>query len=164
MKKISLITLATLTGLSLSSASSFAEGKMHKMDRDGGRHMMHLMMDTNKDGSVSLEEMQTFRSKNFAAADMNKDGRLSAKEFSELSKIMEEQRKKMQDAAKQEKIKKYFDKLDTNKDGDISKAEFDKKGEHNFIENDENDDGLLNREDRQRRMQKMKKMMRKGGS
>jgi len=155
MQKINLVTIASLTVLSFSS-SAFAEEKMHMMNMKGMHHMMMTMMDTNEDGSVSQEEFQAFRSKNFSGADKNRNGSLDAKEFAALAKMMKEQHKKAMEMAKKKKMQKHFDKIDTNGDGKISKAEFDAKGDRSFIRMDGNDDGVLNKKDRKGMMHKMK--------
>jgi len=157
MKNLPLITIASIIGLSFSSAA-FAQNKMHMQKMKGGHHMMHMMIDTNSDGSVSAQEFQGFRSQNFSAADKNKDGSLNGQEFEALSKIMKEQRKKAMEMAKQKMAKKHFDKLDADGDGKISKAEFDSKGERSFIRMDQNDDGVLNMDDRRENKTHMKKM------
>ena len=65
----------------------------------------------------------------FAKLDANKDGKLSKDEF---SKVMEEIKKKKDDAAAKKPAKggkmvgQLFTKLDTDKDGSISKDEFKK--------------------------------------
>ncbi|GEM_PF-2927403 len=158
LKQLSLATLITVGAVSLSSLA-FAGGGMH-MGRMGGdmHRFMHQMMDSNKDGSVDEKEFQAFRDQHFTKLDQNHDGKLSAKEFAMMPKIMAEMRKKAKEMAQQERLKKHFAKLDANGDGKISKAEFDAKGERSFIRMDQNDDGLLNKKDRMKMMHKMKKM------
>jgi len=166
MNKLPFIALISLATLSVSSGA-FAQANMQDRMNDkrmgmdkmrGQHHMMHMMMDANQDGSVSQEEFQSFRSKNFSGADKNGDKALTQDEFMALAKQMQEQRKKAKEMAKQKKMQKQFQKLDANGDGKISKEEFDAKGERSFIRMDHNDDGVLNKEDRQKKMRKMKKM------
>lgn len=156
LKHLMLTTFIATAALSLSS-SAFADGRMHRGEMDGARHVMHQMMDSNKDGSVDTREFQAFRGQYFTIADKNRDGKLDAKEFSALPGIMEEQRKKAIEAARQEKAREHFTKMDSNGDGKVSKAEFDARGERQFIRKDHNDDGLLNREDRMGMMGMMDK-------
>ncbi len=155
MKKTLFVTVASIAAISFSS-SVYAGDKMHKMKMKGA-HMMHEMMDADKDGSVSAEEFKAFRSQKFADADKNNDGNLDAGEYEALSKVMAEKRKKAMEMAKKKKAKKHFDKMDTDGDGKISKAEFDAKGERGFIRMDKNDDGMLNMDDRSYGKDKMKK-------
>ncbi len=155
MKKILLVTVASLAAVSF-SFPAFAGDKMHKMKMKGA-HMMHKMMDADKDGSVSAEEFKAFRNQKFADADKNNDGNIDAGEYEAHSKAMAEQRKKAMEMAKKKKTKKHFDKMDADGDGKISKAEFDAKGERSFIRMDKNDDGVLNKDDRSYGKDKMKK-------
>ncbi|VAW05530.1 hypothetical protein MNBD_ALPHA01-69 [hydrothermal vent metagenome] len=158
MKKILFVTVASIAAMSFTSLA-YAGDKMHKMHKMKmkGAHMMHEMMDADKDGSVSAEEFQAFRSQKFADADKNNDGNLDAGEYEALAKVMAEQRKKAMEMAKKKKAKKHFDKMDADGDGKISKAEFDAKGERGFTRMDKNDDGMLNMDDRSYGKDKMKK-------
>lgn len=165
MQKLSLITMASIAALSFSSAAFAGEGRhmmkgegMHMMKMKGKHHMMHMLMDADKNGSVSQDEFKAFRDQHFSGADKNGDGSLTVEEFAALSKIMEEERKKAMEMAKQKKAKKHFDKMDANGDGKITKAEFDAKGDRHFIRMDGNDDGVLNKEDRKGKKHKMKRM------
>ena len=177
MNKLSLITLASVVAMSFSTVTVAQEEEIeiimkgdHKMMKMKGdhrmkwkmrgkkHHMMHLLMDADGDGSVTAEEFKDFRAKNFAKADKNGDGSLNGAEFAELAKIKKELHKKAKEMAKKKKAKKYFGKLDADGDGKISKAEFDAKGERSFIRMDHNDDGVLNKKDRRKKMHKVIKM------
>lgn len=157
MKKLPLVTMAAIMALSF-SANSFAKGGKHMKHMKGSHHVMHKLMDGDGDGSVSRDEFQAFRAQNFAAADKNGDGSLDDQEFAALAKNMAEKRKKAMEMAKLKRAEKHFGKLDADGDGKISQAEFDAKGERSFIRMDQNDDGLLNKADRKKKMHKMKKM------
>ena len=159
MQKLSFITLASIAALSFSSAA-LAGDRMHMKKMKGGHHVMHGLMDSNKDGSVSDEEFQAFRDQHFAGADKNGDGNLSQKEFAALGKIMKEQRQKAMEMAKAKRAQKHFNKLDADGDGKISKAEFEAKGKRSFIRMDHNDDGILDKGDRKMNKHKMKRMER----
>ncbi len=176
MKKLTLITLASVATMSFSGAVFAEEKEIHvikmKGDHDmtkmmgdhrmmrkkNARHMMHLLMDADNDGSVSSQEFKDFRSRNFSKADKNGDGKLNAEEFAELGKIKKELHKKAKELAKQKKAQKHFSKFDGDGDGNISKAEFDARGERSFIRMDHNDDGILNKKDRRKKMHVIKKM------
>ena len=47
----------------------------------GMMRMMIVMLDTDGDGMLSLEEMQAVHARMFKAMDVNKDGRLTAEEM-----------------------------------------------------------------------------------
>lgn len=160
MQKLSFITMVSIAALSFSSAA-FAGDKMHMKGMKGmkgGHHMMHSLMDSNKDGAVSEQEFQAFRDQHFAKADKNGDGNLTSKEFAALGKIMKEQRQKAMEMAKAKRAQKRFAKLDADGNGKISKAEFEAKGKRSFIRMDHNDDGVLDKGDRKRNKHKMKRM------
>lgn len=163
MNKLSLITLASVVAMSFSTVAFTQEKEIEiimKGDHNmmGKHHMMHMLMDTDDDGSVTAKEFKDFRAKNFAKADKNGDGSLNAEEFAELGAIKKEQHKKSVEMAKKKKAQKHFSKLDADGDGKISKAEFDAKGDRSFTRMDHNDDGVLNKKDRHKKMHKMKKM------
>lgn len=162
MKKLSFIALASVTVVSF-SFTAFAEEKMSTKRMRGGHNMMHKLMDTDGDGSVSTQEFQAYQNQIFSDTDKNGDGSIDAKEFAEFSRIMKEQRKQAMEQAKQERAQKYFTKLDADGDGKISKAEFDAKGKRRFIRMDRNDDGVLNKDDRSRQRHQMKKNHKRDG-
>ncbi len=151
MKTLSLITMASIVALSFSTVA-FAEDKKHSKRMSGGHHMMAKKMDTNKDGSVSREEFQAHQNKRFAGVDGNNDKSLTLEEFAAHAEKMKEERKKAIEKAKQARMKKMFDALDANGDGKVSQAEFDAKGDRTFIRMDNNDDGVLNKDDHKRKM------------
>lgn len=170
MKKISVITLASVVALSVMS-TAFADGKKQEMKhmmkmgsgsmmKMKGGHMMQQLMDGDKDGTITQEEFNSFRGKNFFDADKNRNKSLTLKEFAVMAKNMEEQRKKAmamaKEKAKQVRLKKHFDKLDADGDGKVSLAEFEAKGNRKFIRMDNNDDGVLNMADHKGKMKKMR--------
>jgi len=165
MNKISLIAMALVATLSFISAVFAGDKtemkKKHMKNMTGHHYMMkgkgamHMLMDADQNGTVSAQEFKDFRGQNFSAADKNKDGNLDAEEFSGLSKITAEQRKKAREMAKQKKVKKHFGKMDADGDGKISRDEYDAKGERGFMRMDKNNDGALNKEDRGERKHKL---------
>ncbi|MBL4800473.1 MAG: EF-hand domain-containing protein [Emcibacter sp.] len=157
MQKLSLVVIASIAALGF-SFGAFAGDRMPMHHMKGGHHMMHGLMDANKDGSVDEQEFKNFRNQHFSKADKNGDGVLTKKEFLALAVIMKEQRQKAMEMAKQKRAQKHFDKLDVDGNGKISKAEFDAKGQRSFIRMDQNDDGVLNKADRRKKMHKMKRM------
>ncbi len=161
MKKTSLIIVVSLAVLSLSTVVQSQE-RMGKKHMKGDFHMMNLLMDADKDGSVSHEEFKAFRTNTFNSADQNGDGKLNVQEMAELSSIMKAQKAKAMEMAQKKReakrAEKHFNKLDADDNGEVSREEFDAKGERGFIRMDHNDDGFLNKDDRQKKMYKMKKM------
>ena len=101
-------------------------------------------VDADKDGKITLAEMEAFRAARFAGADANADGNLSAEE---LVAMHEAERAARQLQRSTDMIAKFdtnadgvlsaeelpqpgnfeqlFDRIDTDKDGAISKAEAD---------------------------------------
>lgn len=175
MKKLSLVTLASVATMSFSTAAFAGEEKKHDMKMKGDHHIMkmkgdhhkmkkkhkhhamYILMDKDGNGAVSAKEFKDFRAGVFAKADKNSDGNLNAEEFAGLAKIKKVLHKKAMKMVKQKKAQKRFSKVDADGDGTISKAEFDAKGDSSFTRMDKNDDGVLNKKDRYKGKQKMKK-------
>ena len=64
-----------MMGSPMMSQSVMSQGMMMNPD------MMIVMLDTDGDGSLSLEEFQSMHERMFAYMDKNKDGKLEASEF-----------------------------------------------------------------------------------
>ena len=86
-----LIFVVSIAGLAAQEASK-RPGMGPGMMMDGPRmmmghgstgmmRMMIVMLDTDGDGMLSLEEMQAVHARMFKAMDVNKDGRLTAEEM-----------------------------------------------------------------------------------
>jgi Ca2+-binding EF-hand superfamily protein len=112
--------------------------------REGGPFLNFDQIDADKDGKITLAEMEAFRAARFAGADANADGNLSAEE---LVAMHEAERAARQLQRSTDMIAKFdtnadgalsaeelpqpgnfdqlFDRIDTDKDGAISKAEAD---------------------------------------
>jgi class 3 adenylate cyclase/Ca2+-binding EF-hand superfamily protein len=92
-------------------------------------------LDTNKDGKVSLAELQAWRDGQFDVLDRNRDGSLSREEVA---------------AAKTKfawKIGRSFGLIDTNQDQRLSREEFGAAGRRRFLMFDANRDSYLNNEE-----------------
>ncbi|MFX0543748.1 EF-hand domain-containing protein [Roseovarius sp. S4756] len=118
-------------------------GKRH--GKHGGRHgeMMRTVMgqiDADKDGTVTMEEIDAFRAAKLAEIDASGDGALSIEEFDTLYREMT--RSRMVD---------MFQKLDADGDGVISSEEMDSRVGRMVERMDRNDDGVLSAEDRGRK-------------
>jgi Ca2+-binding EF-hand superfamily protein len=113
----------------------------------GRRHGRHKMMkhfakryDTNKDGKISQEEIDTNRTERLGKNDANGDGKLSLQEFEGL--WMETYHKMMV---------RSFQGFDSNGDAQVTLDEY-KEPLANIVERrDRNGDGVLSKEDRPRR-------------
>ena len=131
VSRIGLAAALTLgLGFAFVSQSAFAKGA------EG--HQKHFsQMDTNKDGGLSLAEMQQAALVRFTQQDTNKDGFLTAEE--------------MQAGKKAQRVGKYLQKRikkqDTNKDGKISKAEAQAQVSTHFSRLDVNKDGVVKAEE-----------------
>ncbi len=144
--------LASIVGLLAVPAIALAHGSrgLAKFDRDGNgsvtRDEMRTTaverfekMDANKDGRLTLDEIQAAHqaraAARFAEKDTNKDGKLSR---SEVPKMPDE----------------VFARLDTNKDGSLTPDELAKRGEHfrghaekHFQHVDANGDGAISKDE-----------------
>ena len=109
------------------SHSSYAFNKGFSGQRGYGHHQgfgrrgdsamqqqLFKQIDANSDGSISQEEMDTFRAAKVAAADLNKDGALSLEEFDTLYRELTRTH-----------MVRAFQNLDSNGDGVISAEEMD---------------------------------------
>ena len=121
-------------------------GGMRHHDDDGkSDHMppMFGMMDENKDGKLSREEVQKSVDRMFADADANKDGVISGEE-------MRAHHKKMHDRM-QMKMQERWKAADKDGDGALSRAEVDAADmpmlSRNFEKLDRNKDGKLTTEE-----------------
>ncbi len=120
-------------------------GKRHHGEEGKSDHMapMFGMMDENKDGKLSRDEVQKSVDKMFADADANKDGVISKDEMrAHHGKMHDRMQAKMQerwkaadkdgdgalsraeiDAADMSMLSRNFEKLDRNKDGRLTTDE-----------------------------------------
>jgi len=107
--------------------------------------------DTNKDGSVSLQEYLAAQEKAFRQMDTNKDGALDSQE---LMAVRQGIRREVQQMAALRGgafghgtlALRRFQELDANNDGKISAAEF-KGPQERFKQLDANGDGFLTKEE-----------------
>ncbi|MDH3240413.1 MAG: hypothetical protein OEO83_07085 [Alphaproteobacteria bacterium] len=90
------------------------------------------LLDTNKDGKVSLKEIQDEQKRLIAAADVNGDGKLSVEEFRRRGRWFISLR-----------TISFFDMLDTDGDGQISVKEMTDPSARWFKRHDENKDEAL---------------------
>jgi Ca2+-binding EF-hand superfamily protein len=161
------ILITTITGLMLAGGQAYAGGKGH------GKFMR--MFDINKDGEVTEAEFNTASAARFKRMDSNANGSVSLDEFKAYAKQRRSERRQRKltridtdgngsiskqefTAFKMKKIEKGFNHLDANGDGEVSKDEFinGKRRKHKrgcfspdriFSRLDANDDGKITREE-----------------
>ncbi|HKM15332.1 MAG TPA: hypothetical protein VJY63_05345 [Marinospirillum sp.] len=121
MLLVVLITLAAGAAMANDKASSshhFAKsgfGKHHgNRGHFGMQQQFFKQIDADADGEITQQELDTFRAAKVKAADANKDGALSLKEFEPVYQEMTRTR-----------MVRAFQGLDSNGNGVISKEEMD---------------------------------------
>lgn len=77
--------------------------------------------DANGDGAVTADEIEAYRLRHFSAADADGDGMLSASEFVEMGRMMDEERRQMRAEA-------MVERLDRDGNGLISPEELPQRG------------------------------------
>jgi EF hand len=97
------------------SAPAFAQGMMPPPPPNGGGHFE--MVDANKDGFLTKEEVRAAHSKKFVEIDANKDGFLTKEE-------MKNHHKMQQDGRMQKRGDARLNHLDENNDGNVSRDEW----------------------------------------
>ncbi|AXI55585.1 calcium-binding protein [Sulfitobacter sp. JL08] len=145
MKRTAFITGIILAGFSVTALASVAVAKGQR-----GHHMTFSQIDTDGNGQITREEMQSIVENRFAAADADADGFLTRAELekaaAERAKERVTQMMERMDTDRDGKItlaemkprrdpSRMFDRVDSDSDGVISQAEFDafhaqRKGRH----------------------------------
>jgi len=115
-------------------------GKKWAGKRQGGMKQMLRAADANNDGSLTKEEIDTYRNAQVTAADVNTDGDITIAEFETIWLAQTKRR-----------MVRAFQRLDTDGDGMITKAERDAPIERMVKRMDRNGDGVINKDDRRKR-------------
>lgn len=128
--KIQSIALLAAAGITLASFSAFAG---HGMDCP--EHKMPFpkeLIDTDKNGTISADEMKKFHAIEFKKADTNNDGSIDAAEFNtKHQKDMQRRHEAM------------FKGLDSNGDGKLTAEEMNKKHQSHMATCDMDKNGDL---------------------
>lgn len=152
MNKLMLASVTTLTIIGVGIAttgSAFADDKKRK--GKGKRGVNIERIDTDKSGTISLEEFASVGMGKMIAADKDGNGILST---DEVSAAMEAERKRRREEA-------MMKRLDVNGDGSITVAELQDRMSKQFALLDRNSDGSLSEEEI-RKMRGKRKGNRKG--
>lgn len=152
MNKLMIASVTTLTIIGVGIAttgSAFADDKKRK--GKGKRGVNIERIDTDKSGTISLEEFASIGMGKMIAADKDGDGILST---DEVSAAMEAERKRRREEA-------MMKRLDVNGDGSITVAELQDRMSKQFALLDRNSDGSLSEEEI-RKMRGKRKGNRKG--
>lgn len=117
--------------------------------RTGGQEggfIQELMarMDTNKDGTVTHQEMEDFHKQRFSIADANHDGALTQDEF-----LTAESRDEVRQQARQSRMMGTFTGLDQNSDGVLNLTEAQAMVTERFKRLDANGDGKITQDEMQ---------------
>lgn len=120
---------------------------------DHGPRLLEMFdeIDTDKDGKLSLAELEAHRAAEFAAADANGDGSLDADELSArmLARIQEKMA---------ERIQHMIDNRDNDGNGLISAAEMGEgPAENHFARIDSDNDGMISKEEAETALEHRKK-------
>ena len=76
-----MIIRTTTLALAVIAIATTAHADTHGVKRDGNKHAQYFeKIDTNKDGSISLQEHQAYSSQKFLKMDANQDGLVSKDE------------------------------------------------------------------------------------
>jgi Ca2+-binding EF-hand superfamily protein len=134
LKTIALGTLAATLATSVAGIALAGGLDRKGWGHDGGPRggQMIEMFDQNGDGSITQDEVNAAVAERFAAADADKDGRVTLDEF-----------KAYRLAEMQPMQVRAFQRLDRDGDGKVTRAEFDRVSERMFARFDRDGDGEL---------------------
>lgn len=107
------------------------------------------MLDTDGDGNITKAEVDAHRAEQFAKADSNGDGVVSAEEMTAFGEAMKADRK----AKRQGDM---FARMDANGDGVIGAEEFGPRADEMFSKVDADGDGVITPEEREAAMAQMR--------
>ncbi|MFK7881280.1 EF-hand domain-containing protein [Roseobacter sp.] len=149
MKSTVFIALIATTAIALAGGSALAKNARH------GAPVDFETLDTNADGQITMEEMQSQRTGRFASADTDGDGFLTQ---DELEAAASERAK--------ERAGKMIERHDANADGKLSAEELERpgRGDRLFNRADADGDGAITKSEFDEAMAKMKDRRDRKGS
>jgi Ca2+-binding EF-hand superfamily protein len=129
-----------LTAVSPSAGQAEPGGQKSGAGWDPARkgQMMLDRFDTNKDGTITLEEFTAVHDARFEAADTNSTGEITLEQWLES---------RPGQGYRTDRAEARFNRLDTNNDGVLSKDEVRSSGERKFTRMDSNGDGVITQDD-----------------
>ncbi len=172
MKSKFLIVSGAVFFLGMTSVVSYAE-QMQPPSKRG--EMMFSKFDANGDGKVSYDEYTAAKSKfhqkkqsqHMERMDVDKDGAISANEFTHWQKMKQQHNKAKKGhmgngkkgggkhGMNPENKGEYFERCDKNGDGKIEKSEmqqiFNEKADKIFAKRDKNKDGVITKDEMERK-------------
>lgn len=133
LKTLALTTVAATLTFVAAGAALADGGRMGWGGKDRhGPGMILTQFDLNKDGVLTQDEMTEAVAARFAAADADKDGKVSLEEF-RAYRLAEAEPMRV----------RAFQRLDSNGDGKVTREEFDRISARMFSRLDRDDDGSL---------------------
>lgn len=133
--KSTVLIAAIAAGLSLVAIDASAAGRSMSMDKPD-----FATLDTDGNGTLSLEELQNAGAARFAEMDTDGNGALSAAELSAA-----------QDERMAQRAAKMIERMDENDDGELQADEMpdrgDKRAERMFDHADTDEDGVLSQDE-----------------
>ncbi len=130
MNRYTQIALAVLTLSGATATVAYAQDR----GPEGPRMLPPIeMMDADKSGDITLEEVTKVTDERFATADADKDGKLTVAEVAaEIARLRSERM-----------AERLISRLDTNEDGVLTADEVSKSRSKMFALLDKNDDGKI---------------------
>lgn len=148
MTKSPLIASALL-GVSILGLSA-AHAQEERSPREGHRghppHARMAEMDVNGDGVISLDEIQSRETEQFANVDANNDGQVDA---AEMVAFQEARRAEQMRERESRRVARMIEHLDADGDGSLSVEEFTSRPREMFARLDTDGDGQISAEERE---------------
>ena len=148
MKRNSLkpgVLFVLIAGMVSLGANAQAPGGNKDRQQPPSTEELIKMMDSNKDGKLSKEEVKGPLKDDFSKIDTNKDGFLTKAELDKAPKAESKGGKQEASKKKEPSIDELIKTMDANKDGKLSKEEAKGPLEKDFAKIETNKDGFLSK-------------------